>query len=65
MIQIEEKENTSLETVSCGVRQSTILEPIQFAWYVKDLKSASNILDPIMFTYVSSFPLRIASVNVT
>ena len=48
-IQINNEENTELETIICGVPQGSILKPLLFLLYVHELENASNLLDPIMF----------------
>ena len=47
-IQINNEENTELETIICGVSQGSILGAVLFLLHVNDLTNASNLLDPIM-----------------
>ena len=47
-IQINNEENTGLETMICGVPQVSILVPLLFLLFLNDLKNASTLLDPIM-----------------
>ena len=38
-IQIDEKENASLDTVTCRISQGSVLGLLQFLLYVNDLKN--------------------------
>ena len=40
---------TTMENITCGVLQDSILRPLLFLIYVNDLEKASSLLKPIMF----------------
>ena len=42
--------NTSCKDITCSPTRGSILGPLVFLIYKNDLKKASHILDPIMFT---------------
>ena len=48
-IQIKNHEITRIQAVTSGVSQESILAPLLFLLYIYDLKSASDLLHPIMF----------------
>ena len=50
IIQINNEENTELETIMCVVPQGSIVRSLLFVLYVNDLKNASNFKDLIIFT---------------
>ena len=48
-IKINESADTLKKDIKCGVPQGSILVPLPFLLYVKDLPNSSNVLVPIMF----------------
>ena len=54
-IQINNEENTEVETITCGVPQGSILVPLLFLLHLNDLKNASNLLDPIKHSLLSLY----------
>ena len=48
-IQINNEENTELETIACAVPQVSVVGPLLFLLYLNNVKTTSYLLDPIMF----------------
>ena len=48
-IQTDNQNKTDILSVTCGVRQSSMLGPLLILRYVNHLPNTSKILDPIMF----------------
>ena len=61
-LKLTKNKKTSLETISCGVAQGSILRPPLLLLYVNDLKNASNILDLIMFADDTNFHTQILDI---
>ena len=59
-----EHSSTKKATVTCGVSQVSVLEPLLFLLYVNDLHHASKILNPIMFTDVTELFFSHSNINV-
>ena len=57
-IQINNEENTELETITCAVPQVSVVGPLLFLLYLNNLKTTSYLLDRIMFVDDTSLFLR-------